>query len=105
VEDLLPHDIIYRKKMGFPTPLRAWLQTQRAEPLLALLRAPDSIVSEYIRPEAVQSLIQKQTEGVEDATDRIWRLLNLQIWGKIFLEGDRNARFGELMGQSAMHAI
>jgi asparagine synthase (glutamine-hydrolysing) len=105
VEDLLPHDIIYRKKMGFPTPLRAWLQNQRAEPLLALLRAPDSIVSEYIRPEAVQSLIQKQIEGVEDATDRIWRLLNLQIWGKIFLEGDRNARFGELMGQSAMHAI
>jgi asparagine synthase (glutamine-hydrolysing) len=105
VEDLLPHDIIYRKKMGFPTPLRAWLQTQRAEPLLALLRAPDSIVSEYIRPDAVESLIQKQTEGVEDATDRIWRLLNLQIWGKIFLEGDRNARFGELMGQSAMHAI
>ena len=92
--------------MGFPTPLRAWLQTQRAEPLLALLRAPDSHpFPNIIRPEAVQSLIQKQTEGVEDATDRIWRLLNLQIWGKIFLEGDRNARFGELMGQSAMHAI
>ena len=25
--------------------------------------------------------------GVEDATDRIWRLLNLQIWGEIFLGG------------------
>jgi asparagine synthase (glutamine-hydrolysing) len=105
VEGLLPHDIIYRKKMGFPTPLRSWLQTQRAEPLLALLRAPNSIVSEYIRPEAVQALIRKQTDGVEDATDRIWRLLNLQIWGKIFLEGDRNARFGELMGQGAVSAV
>ena len=25
VEDILPHDILYRKKMGFPTPLRSWL--------------------------------------------------------------------------------
>ena len=30
VEDLLPHDIIYRKKMGFPTPITAWLLREEA---------------------------------------------------------------------------
>ena len=25
VEDILPREIVYRKKMGFPTPLRQWL--------------------------------------------------------------------------------
>ena len=38
VEDLLPREIVYRKKMGFPTPLRQWLldSARRA----AVRRAP-----------------------------------------------------------------
>ena len=33
VEDILPRDIVYRKKMGFPTPLRQWLDgTRRRRP-------------------------------------------------------------------------
>ena len=37
VEDLLPSEIIYRKKMGFPTPLSQWLLDARAQPLYSLL--------------------------------------------------------------------
>ena len=49
VEDLLPHSIIYRKKMGFPTPLRQWLLDPRAEPLFsALLHATGSWPSIWI---------------------------------------------------------
>ena len=29
VEDLLPRNIVYRKKMGFPTPIRQWLLDPR----------------------------------------------------------------------------
>src|SRR5205085_4661933 len=35
VEDLLPHDIVYRKKMGFPTPLRQWLLDPRSDDLFS----------------------------------------------------------------------
>jgi asparagine synthase (glutamine-hydrolysing) len=31
IEGLVPHEIIYRKKMGFPTPLRQWLLDPRAD--------------------------------------------------------------------------
>jgi hypothetical protein len=27
---------------------------------------------------------------MEDATDRLWRLLNLQLWGDVFLTGKRD---------------
>jgi hypothetical protein len=27
---------------------------------------------------------------LEDSTDRIWRLLNLQLWGDLFLTGRKN---------------
>jgi asparagine synthase (glutamine-hydrolysing) len=91
VEDLLPRDIIYRKKMGFPTPLRQWLTQPSAAPIFDLLRSRDGVLAEYFDPAEIQRLIDVQRRGVEDATDRIWRLLNLQIWGEIFLHGRRNS--------------
>ncbi len=89
VEDLLPHDIIYRKKMGFPTPLRHWLLDPRAEPLYAALRSPDGLLASLLDMREVNSLIDRHHSGFEDATDRIWRLLNLQLWGDLFLTGRR----------------
>src|SRR5260370_28724309 len=89
VEDLLPREITYRKKMGFPTPLRQWLLDQRAEPLYAALRSRDGLLAAHFDMREVESLIRRHRSGFEDATDRIWRLLNLQIWGELFITGRR----------------
>jgi asparagine synthase (glutamine-hydrolysing) len=91
VEDLLPHDIIYRKKMGFPTPLRQWLLNSRSDDLFAVLRARGGLLAEYVDRAQLDSLLIRHRNGFEDATDRIWRLLNLQIWGDLFLTGRENA--------------
>ncbi|HEV8041220.1 MAG TPA: asparagine synthase (glutamine-hydrolyzing) [Bryobacteraceae bacterium] len=91
VEDLLPHDIIYRKKMGFPTPLRDWLLDARAEPLYAAILSPDGLLASLLDMREVGALIDRHRSGFEDATDRIWRLLNLQLWGDLFLTGRKNA--------------
>ena len=99
VEDLLPHEIVYRPKMGFPTPLRQWFLGERAQPLYDLLRDPDGLLAEYLDRGALESLIARQQNQVEDATDRLWRLLNLQIWGDIFLKS--NSRRHELLLQPA----
>ncbi len=90
VEDLLPHDIIYRTKMGFPTPLRSWLLDKRAEPLFALLRSKDGLLASYLDMQEVDRLLTSHQSGAHDATDRIWRLLNLQMWGEIHLKGNRD---------------
>jgi hypothetical protein len=37
----------------------------------------------------VDSLIERHRSGLEDATDRVWRLLNLQLWGDLFITGRR----------------
>jgi asparagine synthase (glutamine-hydrolysing) len=86
IEDLLPHDIIYRKKMGFPTPLRQWLMEERANPLFARLLRPHGFLAEYLNRSAIESLLERHKGGRLDATDRIWRLVNLQLWGETFLE-------------------
>ncbi len=44
----------------------------------------------------IDRLLERHRRGLIDATDRIWRLLNLQIWGDVFLNGKavRSAEFG-----------
>ena len=87
VEGLLPPQIIYRKKMGFPTPLHNWFQDSRAETVFSALRSRDGFVAEYLDLHAIEDLLDRHRSGFEDATDRIWRLLNLQIWGDLFVTG------------------
>ena len=102
VEDLLPREIIYREKMGFPTPIRAWLMREEGRPLLDLLKSRTGLLAEYVEPAAIDRLIQAQVSGREDATDRIWRLLNLQIWGDLFLTGGRDMEEPLLCGAARL---
>lgn len=97
VEDILPHDIIYRRKMGFPTPIRQWLREPRAESIYDLLRDPEGILAAYVRREALEDIIQSHRSGHQDCTDRLWRLLNLQVWGDLYLTG-RSTRDHQLLG-------
>jgi asparagine synthase (glutamine-hydrolysing) len=97
IEGLVPHEIIYRKKMGFPTPIRQWLRNPRAAGLFQIMRAKDGLLASYIDSAALDNLLHLQDSGREDATDRIWRLLTLQLWGDIFLTGKRDERWDGVM--------
>ncbi len=101
VEDLLPHDIVYRTKMGFPTPIRTWLRGPKAAPLLARLRDSGGLLADWVDRGAMDALLERHHRGAEDATDRIWRLLNLQLWGDMFLSG----KAAEELGASFVSAL
>lgn len=89
VEGLLPQEIIYRRKMGFPTPLRAWLRDPRAEELFAFLQRKDGLLASCLDLQQLETLLNRHRRGEEDGTDRLWRLLTLQLWGELFLTGRR----------------
>lgn len=90
VEDLLPPEIVHRKKMGFPTPLRQWLMQPGADAWYDALRRPDGLLAAHLDQKELGKLIAAHRGGATDATDRIWRLVNLQIWGDVFLTGKRD---------------
>ena len=75
--------------MGFPTPLRQWLLNGRAKPLYSALTCRSGLLSSIIDNRVLENLISRHLNREEDATDRIWRLLNLQLWGDLFLTGRR----------------
>jgi asparagine synthase (glutamine-hydrolysing) len=89
VEGSLPAEIVHRRKMGFPTPLSEWLSGAHAGPVATALRDPNGILAAFINAAELNRVIHAHTSGHEDATDRLWRLLNLQMWGDLFLTGRR----------------
>ena len=90
VKDLLPASIVHRKKMGFPTPLRQWLLDARAQPLFDAVTARDGFLASYVDLKEVNQLLDRHRSNLEDATGRLWRLLNLQLWGDLFFTGKRD---------------
>jgi len=97
VEDVLPHEIVYRTKMGFPTPMRAWLMDKRAQPVFDLIRDKSGVLAELIDPAQLETLFSGHLSGREDNTDRLWRLLNLQLWGEMYLTGRRDHWWNGIM--------
>jgi asparagine synthase (glutamine-hydrolysing) len=87
-EDLLPKSIIYRKKMGFPTPWECWLAGPQLDDLEHMLLAPRTLERGFFRPEAVKRIFAEHRSGVRDHGNRIWRLLNLEIWQRMFIDGE-----------------
>ncbi len=106
--DLLPPDILNRKKRGFGTPMGAWLKRDLA-PVLRGVLSPDAVRARGLfRPESVARLIADHDANRVDGTDRLLSLMNLEIWSRIYLDGrepeDVTAELHELDPGSAPSA-
>ena len=88
VQDLLPRSIVYRKKMGFPTPWEYWLAGPQLDDLERMLLDPRTIERGQFRPEAVRRLFAEHRSKTRDHGNRIWRLLNLETWLRVMIDGD-----------------
>ncbi|HEX6824590.1 MAG TPA: asparagine synthase (glutamine-hydrolyzing) [Candidatus Sulfotelmatobacter sp.] len=86
VKDLLPSSIVYRKKMGFPTPWAYWLEGATIDHIQEQLTEPRTLERGLFRPEAISRIIAEHRAGYRDHGNRIWRLLNLELWFRVCLE-------------------
>ncbi len=88
VEDLLPRSIVYRQKMGFPTPWAYWLAGPQFDDLESMLLEPRTLERGLIERDAVRRLFAEHRTRRRDNGDRIWRLLNLETWQRVFVDGE-----------------
>ena len=103
VQDLLPHSILYRKKLGFPTPWSRWLAGPQLQIVRDLLLEPRSLDRNLFKRSAIERLFAEHTAGRIDHYDRIWRLLNLELWHRVCVEGDNREMVGSASGAEAVH--
>ena len=88
MEDLLPRSILYRPKLGFPTPWSGWLAGPQLDAIEKLLLEERSMDRGFFQRSAIERLFQEHRAKHRDHYDRIWRLLNLELWHRVCLEGD-----------------
>jgi asparagine synthase (glutamine-hydrolysing) len=87
VSDLLPRDILERKKRGFGTPMGAWLKQDLAPLVRGLLSERVVGGRGLFHYPAVRELILAHESSRVDGTDRLLALINLEIWSRLYLDG------------------
>ena len=88
MRDLLPAPILSRKKMGFPVPFGVWLRGPYrwvADEFILGARARERGL---FRPEVVSELVRSHAAREANHSERLWALVNLEIWQRIHFDGE-----------------
>jgi asparagine synthase (glutamine-hydrolysing) len=82
----LPPGILTRSKMGFPVPFGEWTRAAWNGVVRDVLLDRRTRERGIFEPGAVEQLIAAHGAGRLAAGDRIWSLLNLELWHRTFID-------------------
>jgi asparagine synthase (glutamine-hydrolysing) len=85
-ERAAPTSAIYRPKMGFSLPLRAWLRGELRTVAEDLLVGEQSLARGYFEPAALRALWKRHQDGQRDHAHHIWALMALELWHRLFVD-------------------
>lgn len=84
--DLLPSEILCRRKMGFGVPIERWFRRELKDYVSDILLSQYSRQRGYFRREFIELLLRQHEEGKFNHSYRLWNLLNLELWHRIFVD-------------------
>lgn len=90
MKNLLPAKILTRPKMGFPVPIGSWFRGEYAPVVQEYLLSERALDRGIFDPAFVQTLVQRHQAG-ENHSERLWALVNFEIWQRQFFDNDRGA--------------
>ncbi len=88
VRDLIPPAILSRRKMGFPVPVGRWLASAYRPLVDEYVLGPRAVERGLFDPHALRALAGEHMTGAAAHGDRLWLLINLEIWQRIFHDGE-----------------
>jgi asparagine synthase (glutamine-hydrolysing) len=87
MRDVLPSEILTRGKMGFPVPIGAWLRGPYRKIVDELVLSPRALERGLLDPAAIRGIVARHAAG-EDHSERLWSLVNLEIWHRVVVDGE-----------------
>jgi asparagine synthase (glutamine-hydrolysing) len=82
----LPPELIYREKQGFGFPIGIWLRTDLKDFLRTLIRQSRFVELGLFNAAYVQALVDEHLSGKVDHSYRLWILINLEVWYRLYFE-------------------
>ncbi len=86
MERYLPHEILHRGKMGFPTPLARMFQGEMRPYVGEVLGSDRFLGRGYFQPEVVRGLVSDHMAKKADHHRVLWQLLVLEEWHRKFVD-------------------
>jgi asparagine synthase (glutamine-hydrolysing) len=87
MKNVLPPEILTRKKMGFPTPLNTWFRGQFRHVIDEYVLSPRARARGIFDHRYVSELAARHQAG-ENHGERLWMLVNMEIWHRRFIDGE-----------------
>ena len=88
MKGLLSDSILNRPKMGFPVPFAGWTRGAWNGVVREVLLDRRSRERGLIDPVAVDRLLRDHRTGRTEGGDRLWTLLNLELWHRTFIDNE-----------------
>ena len=85
---LLPHEIINRPKMGFGVPIERWFREDLKEMAFDILLSERSLKRGYFQVKTIRRILEEHVSGIRAWHYQIWNLLMLELWYRMFIDGD-----------------
>ncbi len=83
----LPREILSRKKMGFPVPIGSWFRGAFARVVDDYVLSDRATARGLFEPAYVRQLVERHRRGGENHAERLWALVNFEMWNRLFIDG------------------
>jgi asparagine synthase (glutamine-hydrolysing) len=84
----LPDHILDRKKMGFGVPIGDWFRGALRELPAQVLLDPRSLERGFFKESSVRGIIDRHIAGEEDTSNKLWALLQLELWMRTYIDAE-----------------
>jgi asparagine synthase (glutamine-hydrolysing) len=86
MREILPREVLTKKKMGFNPPLPQWINGE-LKPVIKEFLSPAALERRGIfRPDAVQNLLRDHEQNRRDNALKIWALLMIEVWQRMYFD-------------------
>jgi asparagine synthase (glutamine-hydrolysing) len=86
VRDLLPKEVLEKRKTGFSIPLAKWLRTDMKDLVRGTLLDHTSVRRGLFRHSFLKRMIEEHEARKRDWSNRLWGLLFLELWFREYVD-------------------